>query len=109
MTLKEKDNHFYCKPEKNSGEIILKKFQQMNVNMDVVIDLSEINTLDKILADSLFSVNEMIRSKGFSLVLVLKSIPNFPNFDSLTAVPTLVEAEDYVQMEQIQRDLGISL
>jgi len=109
MTLTEKDNHFYCKPVKNSGEIILKKFQQMNVNMDVIIDLSEFEKVDQAISVSMVSIQEIISNGGFSLVVVFKSISNFPNYDSLTVVPTLGEAEDYVQMEQMQRDLGISL
>ena len=46
------------------------------------------------------------QANGTSFVLVLKgvNIDDFP--EELNIVPTLVEAEDVIEMENIQRDLG---
>lgn len=46
------------------------------------------------------------QKNGTSFVLVLKdvNIDDFP--ETINIVPTLIEAEDVIQMENIQRDLG---
>ncbi len=46
------------------------------------------------------------QSNGTSFVIVLKGvdIDEFP--ETLNIVPTLIEAEDVIEMENIQRDLG---
>ena len=41
------------------------------------------------------------------MVLVLKDGPISPVLRSFNTVPTVIEAEDYLQMEQIQRDLEV--
>ena len=41
------------------------------------------------------------------MVLVLKEVPFSLELRSLNIVPTVIEAEDYLQMEQIQRDLEV--
>ena len=55
----------------------------------------------------LLDLNKDQTLKGYCLVVVKSDLNGFSKSDSLIVVPTLSEAEDYIQMEQIQRDLGL--
>ena len=109
MISEKKATHLYLKPEnkeKNSfGSVILSS----GYSSDILLDLSSLETTDDSLVFSLNQINQDIDSKGFCLVVVLKEAPSILDIEPLNIVPTLIEALDYIQMEQIQRDLGLSL
>ena len=65
--------------------------------------------MDKAYSSSLNKINQKIINAGFCFVIVLKDSVPIISTESLNIVPTLIEAEDYLQMERIQRDLGTSL
>ena len=48
-----------------------------------------------------------ILKAGFCLVLIKSNQTDILNYKNLVCIPTLQEAEDYIEMELIQRDLGI--
>ena len=54
-------------------------------------------------------INKGHVDKGFCMVILFKETSSIFDFEFLNIVPTLIEAEDYIQIEQIQRDLGASL
>ena len=109
MISEKKATHLYLKLEnkvKNSfGSVILSSAY----SSDILLDLSSFETTDDSLVFSLNQINQDIVSKVFCLVVVLKEAPSIPDIEPLNIVPTLIEALDYIQMEQIQRDLGLSL
>lgn len=72
----------------------------------IVINLSEVEHLEEEELDALFYLSEMFRSEtGHSFVVVspLYDPDTFP--EELVACPTLQEALDIIEMEDIERDL----
>ena len=109
MISKNKETHLYLKFDNNQKDEFDSDLLSFKFTSDVILDLSSLETIDKTLVSSLNQINHNIVSVGFCLVVVLKESPSITNIESLNIVPTLIEAEDYLQMEQIQRDLGTSL
>jgi hypothetical protein len=103
----KKMNHFYFKPTTDEMESVDSIIFNSKVSSDLIIDLSSINSIEKLNLSMLLKVNEYFVSRNFCMVLVTDSLSSIPDEESLNIVPSLVEAEDYIQMEQIQRDLGI--
>ena len=90
--------------QENLQEFILNLQEYKNYN--VVVDLTEKS--DTTIADlKLFSdISKMQLKRKKSLVLVVKNV-NFNTLPkSIFAVPTLQEAHDIIEMDEIERDLG---
>jgi len=76
-------------------------------NSNLILDFSHVVNTDerKIL---LFSqLSDMHRSANNSFVMVCRGIEFNDLPDEMMAVPTLQEAQDIVEIEDIERDLGI--
>ena len=73
---------------------------------DIVVELNHLNAINNSLLGILLDLNEDQISKGFCLVIIKSDLTDFSEQDSLIVVPTLEDADDYIQMEKIQRDLG---
>jgi len=78
------------------------KFEKQNV----VVNLLAIKELSLDNLSFFFKVSNLHRANNHSFVLVNDSISpdNFP--DEMTIVPTIQEAEDIIEMEGIERELG---
>ena len=110
MKIDNHDNFVVLEDEQNNLEKfasflefqIPNKFKKQNV----IINLLEINELS--LDDLLFflKVSDIHRTTKHSFVLVNDSINPDDLPDEMTVVPTLQEAEDIVEMENIERELG---
>lgn len=109
MHIERKENYILIK----SGDILFKDFfdfftsEHDNYSNNSVI----VNISSKVLAKeeeiSLFlDYGQIHQENGTSFVVVYPKInvDNFP--DTFNIVPTLLEAEDLLEMENIQRDLG---
>ena len=108
MTSNNKDSHLYLKFEKNE-QILDIDLIPLKFSSDLILDLSSLETIEKANFSSLNQINQDIINAGFCLVIVLKELLPITYTESLNIVPTLIEAEDYLKMEQIQRELGTSL
>ena len=108
MTSNNNDSHLYLKLE-NIDRILDNDLLPLKFSSDLILDLSSFDTMDKAHLSSLNQINQDIINAGFCLVIVLKESLPIISTESLNIVPTLIEAEDYLKMEQIQRDLGTSL
>ncbi|TRO63271.1 ribonuclease Z [Christiangramia sabulilitoris] len=73
---------------------------------NLVINLLEFKDLSSSNLLAFLEISDVHRNAGKSFVLVNDSmgIDDLP--DELVVVPTLQEAEDMIQMDEIQRDLG---
>lgn len=109
MISEMKDTHLYIKPEYNEKNSFGSQILSSDFSSDIVIDLLSFESTDESLFSYLNQIDKVVVSMGFCMVIVLKETPSISNIESLKIVPTMVEAEDYIQMEQIQRDLGLSL
>ena len=91
-----------------TAEFITKLTHEYNSfkNQNLIIDLS---TDKEIVMEDVKSFSELIKKhkknkKSFVLVTDSVDYNKVPN--SITLVPTLLEAHDIIEMEEIERDLG---
>ncbi|GAB5399395.1 MAG: hypothetical protein Aureis2KO_09800 [Aureisphaera sp.] len=82
--------------------IIPKKFE----NDHLVIDLLGFDTLELSSLLTFIKISTYHRSSKHSFVLVNNGVDIDEIPDELVVVPTLQEAADIIEMEEIERDLG---
>lgn len=105
----QKDNCLILIDERNDPkdfavfiESLLKKFEDQNL----IIDLQKYGklTLEELLSFLKPSIKHYQNKKSFIIINDTIEIDDVP--EELRVVPTLQEAEDMIQMEDIERDLG---
>ncbi|MEZ4875522.1 MAG: ribonuclease Z [Flavobacteriaceae bacterium] len=101
-TLLEDDHGAYTDFVPYVSEQVLTHFKGKNV----VIDLLKYThiSLDELLL--LLPLSNAHRARKHSLVLINNAIDPDDIPDEMIVVPTLQEAEDMIEMEEIERDLG---
>lgn len=104
-----KDNHVLVTDEKDDmcgfAQFLTNIFEQFE-NKNVIVDLQKYKsaTLQDFLC--FLELSNKHRSDKNSFVIVNSSMSSEEIPEELMVVPTLQEAEDVVQMEEIERDLG---
>ncbi|GAA4326819.1 hypothetical protein GCM10023115_56510 [Pontixanthobacter gangjinensis] len=73
---------------------------------NVVVDLRSFNNASSENILAFLEISNLHRNENKSFVLVNDAVGIDELPDELVVVPTLQEAEDMVQMDEIQRDLG---
>lgn len=76
-------------------------------NDNVILDLTDIVLLEPDDLQSLLPWAETYRDRKRSFVVVTTSVDISEVPEELNVVPTLGEAEDLIQMEEIERDLEL--
>lgn len=109
MKISQKDTYTLISSTENSFSEFFKVFKSENaesIENHKVVQLSE--NLNTTLEDlSLFlNIASEHRSNGISFVIVCNEIDIDDIPDEINIVPTLQEAEDVLEMEAIERDLG---
>lgn len=111
MKITEKENYSILEDDKNnvvgfSNYLENHAYDQIK-EINVVIDLLKYNqlTLEELLTFLNLSNNHRKQHKSFIIVNDALSIDEIP--DELAVVPTLHEAEDYIQMDELQREFGL--
>lgn len=87
-------------------------FDELKQNLDalesnhLVIEVSENLNIDDAIISLLLELATSFKQNGMSFVVIKSGIDidDFP--ETLNIVPTLQEAEDVLEMEAIERDLG---
>ncbi|KQC33874.1 ribonuclease Z [Nonlabens sp. YIK11] len=76
------------------------------IDVNLVIDISKYDEMS--LQDLLcfLTLSNTHRAEKKSLVIINSAIPSGDIPDEIIVVPTLQEAEDIIEMEEIERDLG---
>jgi len=76
-----------------------------DLQQDYIFDASSL-AIDTTFVAAYTALLGAVESEGFSRVLVVQNeaLSLFP--DAIVVVPTLGEAEDLIEMERIERDLG---
>ncbi|MDH3323795.1 MAG: ribonuclease Z [Flavobacteriaceae bacterium] len=117
MTIEQTDSYTILRPlDENSGKSLItisdffKEFSDNYTkfkNENLILDFSKnINTdLKEILLFSQLSEVHKNNDKSFVIVCNGIDFDDLPN--KLIAVPTFKEAEDVIEIEEIERDLGI--
>jgi len=84
----------------------LTKYHDEFKNENIVVDLTRYKdiTSDRLLA--FLEISNVHRSENKSFIVVNDAVGIDELPEELVVVPTLQEAEDMIQMDEIQRDLG---
>tara|TARA_B100001057_G_C22637039_1_gene866670 strand:+ start:46 stop:372 length:327 start_codon:yes stop_codon:yes gene_type:complete len=106
MNWHKKDNHYYTAPL-NEEAFSRIHMSEIKIDRDLIIDLSLIQNPIPPQYDLMYKISEEVNNQDYCIVYVINTIASEILSQSLNMVPSLREAEDYVKMEQIQRDLGI--
>ncbi|MGY6650372.1 ribonuclease Z [Wenyingzhuangia sp. IMCC45574] len=85
-------------------ETLSKSFTDFN-GQHIVIDLSNIETLEEQVT-SLAEFAEIQLENNLSFVIIVPSFDADAFDEELNVVPTLTEAEDMIDMDEMTRDLG---
>ncbi|MDO6813464.1 hypothetical protein [Tenacibaculum soleae] len=109
MKIEEKSNYVLISSEANNFSDFFLNFEKEHVNYNkkhLVVKISENFNYSKQNILLFLDYAHEHQKNGTSFVIVLKdvNIDDFP--ENLNIVPTLVEAQDVIEMENIQRDLG---
>lgn len=109
MNIVDKTDYTLITSEEKTFSNFLENFDNEYLNLTgknlIIIISEEFNASNKNILLFL-KYAEQHQNNGTSFVVVSKdvTIDDFP--DTFNIVPTLVEAEDVIEMENIQRDLG---
>jgi|TARA_B110000305_G_scaffold233510_1_gene290033 hypothetical protein len=108
MIKKSFERHLYLHPETSVHKDLEGFFtDEVAIEIDVIIDVLNQTVLSE---ETLLLLNEIhlrIQKVGFCMVLIKNNQTDVFNYKNLVCIPTLQEAEDYIEMELIQRNLGI--
>lgn len=107
MKIEEKSNYIFISDDinKNTNFDDIVALINQSENQNVVLKAS-INDLNNRNINTLISISDEKKANGTSFVIVSKEISLDTIPDSLNVVPTITEAEDIIEMENIERELG---
>jgi len=77
-----------------------------NAEANFVVDLLEFTEINHQNIKELISVKQSINAEKYSFVVLINQLKVEDLPEEINTVPTLKEAEDVIQMEAIERDLG---
>ncbi len=109
MKITQKEEYKLISSDDNSFDKFLKNFEQQYENLKdshIVLEISSKNNFTEQNILLFLKYADIQRENGMSFVVIKKGVEvdNFP--ENFNIVPTLIEAEDVIEMENIQRDLG---
>ncbi|WP_010522528.1 hypothetical protein [Aquimarina agarivorans] len=81
-------------------------YQELSKN-NIVINLFSLTSLKASDLKEFSLLSEKHKADNHSFVLVTDAVPYEDIPEALTVAPTLQEAHDLIEMEEIERDLGI--
>ena len=107
MKIEEKSNYILISDsiDKNANFEEIEASIKHAKNQNVVLQAS-INDLNNGNINTLISISYEKKANGTSFVIVSKEISVDTIPESLNVVPTITEAEDIIEMENIERELG---
>ncbi|WP_440881267.1 hypothetical protein [Tenacibaculum sp. C7A-26P2] len=109
MEIKQNNNYKLITSEEKTFNSFLNKFKQIYNKIEsshIILEFSSKNNFSEQNILLLLEYAFIQKKKGLSFVIIDNSvdIDKFP--EELNIVPTLIEAEDVLEIENIQRNLG---
>ncbi|WP_431166436.1 hypothetical protein [Tenacibaculum halocynthiae] len=109
MNIIQKNNYNLISSNESSFEIFIENFDENYNNLKgkhLIVEISPKNNFTEKNILVFLKYADLQQQSGTSFVVICNevNVDNFP--ESFNIVPTLVEAEDIIEMEDIQRDLG---
>jgi hypothetical protein len=109
MIIEKTDIAIICKNDGKSIELFFKDFSENYTNFannNIIIEFSDGKGEEKQNILLFLQYSKGHRNNGMSFVIVIDGIDIDDIPDEIIIVPTLVEAHDIIEMENIERDLG---
>lgn len=109
MKVEQKDNQTIIKNTQGNCELFLEKLtHELHVftTQNLIIDLSHNSKVTNTEVKQFVAVSKLHKKSKKSFVIVAKDIDFTSVPASLTVVPSVLEAHDIIEMEEIERDLG---
>lgn len=108
MEIVKKDNYTLVSANENSFETFLENFTKNNFSDEhLLIDVLSLNITSE-QADQFSNLSTQTKEAGYSFIIISNSVEIDDLEDEmLSVVPTLGEAEDTLEMDAIERDLGL--
>lgn len=109
MKVDQKGNTVTIKDTQGDLVLFLMKFTheyKTFANDNIIIDISLHNQLSVKDVNGFLKLSKTHRKAKKSFVVVAKDVDFNAFSDKLIVVPSLIEAKDIVEMEEIERDLG---
>ncbi|MDU8887249.1 ribonuclease Z [Yeosuana sp. MJ-SS3] len=109
MIIDNNNNITLVTQEKASIVELVKKLQiiyQRYKNDNIIVNLTSLKTLSTSDVIEFLEISNQHRKSKHSFVIVTDQIEEDKIPDELIIVPTLQEAYDIIEMEEIERDLG---
>ena len=107
MTIEQQQSTAIITQEKTSLSEFSKKFSVLYERFKEGNVILQLNDAHSDSMDVLVSLSKTHRKLNHSFVVVSAQLNQDDFEDDFTVVPTLQEAHDYIEMEQMERDLGI--
>ena len=109
MKIEKKENHTLITSDEDSFKKFYSSFLKVEKEFKdehIIIQISDDNSFSSENFSLFLDIASQKKENGTSFVIVSSSInvDNFP--ESFNIVPTLQEAEDILEMEAIERELG---
>jgi len=107
MTIEQQQSTAIITQEKTIISEFSKKFSVLHERFKEGNVILQLNDAHSDSMDVLVSLSKTHRKLNHSFVVVSAQLNQNDFEDDFTVVPTLQEAHDYIEMEQMERDLGI--
>lgn len=109
MKITKTDKYTLIKPNTESVTEFLKKLKSEEKSIkddNLILDISEKFNTDFLNLSVFLPLNEQHKQNGTSFVIIFNNAFEEDLVDELDIVPTLTEAIDVIEMDNISRDLG---
>jgi hypothetical protein len=88
-------------------KLILTEIENSNFEDNLIVDLSLIKKVSQKEINLFLPIAKSFKKNNCSFVIVIQDIDFNKVSDKINVVPSLQEAHDIIEMEEIERDLGI--
>lgn len=109
MIFEQNENTVIITQEKASVIELVKKLQTLYPkykNNNIIVTLTSLDVLTKLEIAEFLQVSKMHKTANHSFVIVSNKIDLNAVPEALVLVPTIQEAYDVIEMEDMERDLG---
>ncbi|TDN82404.1 hypothetical protein DET49_12457 [Salegentibacter sp. 24] len=110
MKISEKENYILIEPLEapvvNFVSSLTRRHSEFN-NKNIMVSLLAYHSLQKEEVMGFLEISKAHQQNNKSIVLVSNAISIDELPEEIVVVPSLKEAEDLIQMDEIQRDLGL--
>lgn len=107
MIIEKKENYTLISSDENSFSEFITTFLKEEKSLkkeNLILQIS--NKINTKIEEFLLFLNSLKKKKNASLVIVCSNLNIDDLPDNFNIVPTLTEAEDIIEMEAIERELG---